>query len=215
VGGAGDPLGILSASFTSGQFPAGGFDLGWSLGPFDFSLGTVFGSPWGLPSGIGAIGGLPDWSVISEIQIPTLPRSAATGGTEDMAIDWGGLFGDVVGQAATSYFAPSPQLYPAPQVFSMPPPAQGPGYSGAVQRTTTVPATMENVCGLDGQAWGGQAPPKGYKVVNYCGQAVLRKIRRRRRRRMLSVSDKNDIASIISMAGKGQLAASLINRTSP
>jgi len=74
---------------------------------------------------------------------------------------------------------------------------------------------MENSCGLDGQNWGGQAPPKGYKVVNYCGAPVLRKIRRRRRRRMLSVSDKNDIASIISMAGKGQLAASLINRTSP
>jgi len=132
-----------------------------------------------------------------------------------MAIDWGGLLGDVVGQAAQGYFNPTPTLYPSPPQFvSMPPPAQGPGYGGTVQRTP-VAATMENACGLDGQNWGGQAPPKGYKVVNYCGVATLRKIRRRRRRRMLSVSDKNDIASIISMAGKGQLAASLINRTSP
>jgi len=133
-----------------------------------------------------------------------------------MAVDWGGLFGSVVESAATSYFAPSPNI---------PFPNYGPGGMGFVEArpqpvpvitpTVQVAPVMENVCGLDGQAWGGQAPPKGYKVVNYCGQAVLRKIRRRRRRRMLSVSDKNDIASIISMAGKGQLAASLINRTSP
>ncbi len=64
----------------------------------------------------------------------------------------------------------------------------------------------------DGMAWTGGVPPKGYKVVNYCGQGVLRKIRRRRRRRMLTASDAKDIASIVGMVGKGQMAASLIAR---
>lgn len=66
--------------------------------------------------------------------------------------------------------------------------------------------------GCDGMVWSGGVPPKGYKVVNSCGVGVLRKVRRRRRKRMLTVSDKNDIASIISMVGKGQLAATLMNR---
>ncbi len=68
--------------------------------------------------------------------------------------------------------------------------------------------------GCDGMAWAGGAPPKGYKVVrDSCGNGVLRKVRRRRRRRMLTAGDKTDIASIVSMVGKGQLAASLINRS--
>ncbi len=84
------------------------------------------------------------------------------------------------------------------------PPSQA--FGGTVERS--------NLCDLDGEPWTGAPPPKGYKIVNYCGQAVLRKIRRRRRRRMLTVSDKNDIASIVSMVGKGQMASTLINRTS-
>lgn len=68
--------------------------------------------------------------------------------------------------------------------------------------------------GCDGMTWTGGAPPKGYKVVrDSCGNGVLRKVRRRRRRRMLTQGDKSDIASIVSMVGKGQLAASLINRS--
>ncbi len=68
--------------------------------------------------------------------------------------------------------------------------------------------------GCDGMTWAGGAPPKGYKVVrDSCGNGVLRKVRRRRRRRMLTAGDKTDIASIVSMVGKGQLAASLINRS--
>ncbi len=67
-------------------------------------------------------------------------------------------------------------------------------------------------CGLDGQPWSGSAPPKGYKVVNYCGQAVLRKIRRRRRRRMFTASDAADLSAIVGIVGKGQLASSMINR---
>ena len=64
----------------------------------------------------------------------------------------------------------------------------------------------------DGMTWAGGAPPKGYKVVrDSCGNGVLRKVRRRRRRRMLTNSDKDDIASIVSMVGKGQMAAALIN----
>lgn len=68
--------------------------------------------------------------------------------------------------------------------------------------------------GCDGMTWAGGAPPKGYKIVrDSCGNGVLRKVRRRRRRRMLTAGDKTDIASIVSMVGKGQLAASLINRS--
>jgi len=66
--------------------------------------------------------------------------------------------------------------------------------------------------GCDGMVWAGGAPPKGYKVVrDSCGNGVLRKVRRRRRRRMLTSGDKDDIASIVSMVGKGQMAAALIN----
>ena len=65
----------------------------------------------------------------------------------------------------------------------------------------------------EGMIWTGAAPPKGYKVVNWCGRGVLRKVRRRRRRRILTASDKADISYIISTAGKGQLAASLIHKS--
>ncbi len=65
----------------------------------------------------------------------------------------------------------------------------------------------------EGMVWTGAAPPKGYKVVNWCGRGVLRKVRRRRRRRILTASDKADISYIISTAGKGQLAASLIHKS--
>jgi len=65
----------------------------------------------------------------------------------------------------------------------------------------------------EGMVWTGGTPPKGFKVVNWCGQGVLRKVRRRRRRRILTASDKADISYIISTAGKGQLAASLIHKS--
>jgi len=65
----------------------------------------------------------------------------------------------------------------------------------------------------EGMIWTGGAPPKGYKVVNWCGKGVLRKVRRRRRKRILTASDKADISYIISTAGKGQLAASLIHKS--
>jgi len=64
----------------------------------------------------------------------------------------------------------------------------------------------------DGMAWSGGTPPKGYKVVNYCGKGVLRKVRRRRRRRLLTASDSRDIATIVGLVGKGQMASALINR---
>lgn len=199
----------------TGSLLEGGYDFG-------FGWGTGGGLLGGLPSGarqiVGSILGASRSRTGTVVIAPAAPAAPPSPKPEDedMAIDWGGLFGDVVGQAATSYFAPSPQIFSGPPALLPVGPPVVSGFGGPVQRTATpAAAVMENVCGLDGQNWGGQAPPKGYKVVNYCGQAVLRKIRRRRRRRMLSTSDKNDIASIISMAGKGQLAASLINRTSP
>ncbi len=130
-----------------------------------------------------------------------------------MAHDWGHLGRELLGGIAQqAFFPPEQQIL---QNFA--PPSGNINQLGGPVNTppTNIPTALMNECGIDGMAWSGQAPPKGYKVVNYCNQPVLRKIRRRRRRRMLSVSDKNDIASIISMAGKGQLAASLINRTSP
>jgi hypothetical protein len=65
----------------------------------------------------------------------------------------------------------------------------------------------------EGMIWTGGAPPKGYKVVNWCGKGVLRKVRRRRRPRILTRSDAGDIATIVGIVGKGQMASALINRT--
>ncbi len=65
----------------------------------------------------------------------------------------------------------------------------------------------------EGMVWSGGVPPKGFKVVNWCGKGVLRKVRRRRRRRILTASDKADISYIVSTTGKGQLAASLIHKS--
>ncbi len=75
------------------------------------------------------------------------------------------------------------------------------------------PAAASTAAGCDGMAWSGGTPPKGFKVVNYCGQGVLRKVRRRRRRRMLTASDASDLATIVGIVGKGQMASSMINRT--
>jgi len=99
---------------------------------------------------------------------------------------------------------------PAAQLYS---PAFANQFAASVPSLPSAsPPSMAADCGLDGQAWSGSAPPKGYKVVNYCGQAVLRKIRRRRRRRMLTASDAADLATIVGIVGKGQMAAALINR---
>jgi len=96
------------------------------------------------------------------------------------------------------------------------------GGDGAVNRLAPNGALAQEVAArgsggggggdCDGMTWAGGAPPKGYKVVrDSCGNGVLRKVRRRRRRRMLTNGDKDDIASIVSMVGKGQMAAALIN----
>ncbi len=116
--------------------------------------------------------------------------------------DWGqDLVGGLIGDWISGQSGGGQPINIAPQV------PLGPS-TPANQAAT---AAAMNDC--DGMQWSGGTPPKGYKVVNSCGVGVLRKVRRRRRRRMLTAGDKADIASIISMAGKGQLAASLINRS--
>ncbi len=186
---------------------------------FDFGWGGNTGLWNFLPSGAaavveawrGSIGGRPARAPAPIVVIPPTSEPVPVNDVHeevDLAVDWGGIFGGIAEQAATSYFAPDP-------VFTA-------GFAPLGGNINTVPATpvavaavpamLSNSCGLDGQAWGGQAPPKGYKVVNYCGQGVLRKIRRRRRRRILSASDAADIATIVGLVGKGQMASSLINR---
>jgi len=209
----GGGFGALGFAASGGAFPQSGFDLGWSIGPFDFGLGSVFGSPWNLPAFPSLPAGLPDWGgpIIEYPQLPPpVPRAPTAPEEDDMAaVDWGGILGDVIGTAATGFFAPPPIPFPnygpGGMGFVTPPP---PPPAAAV----VAPMALANECGLDGQVWGGQAPPKGYKVVNYCGQATLRKIRRRRRRRILSASDASDIATIVGLVGKGQMASALINR---
>jgi len=125
-----------------------------------------------------------------------------------MAHDWGHVFrqatGGLVGElfgggGATAPFA-APNLPTSTEL--------GNG------TTTNVPVSGGLGAGAcDGMVWQGGTPPKGYKVVNWCGMGVLRKVRRRRRRRILTASDKADISYIISTAGKGQLAASLIHKS--
>jgi hypothetical protein len=89
---------------------------------------------------------------------------------------------------------------------------QGNGVIGPGSTTNQIATQAAMATDCDGMTWAGGAPPKGYKVVrDSCGNGVLRKVRRRRRRRMLTSGDKDDIASIVSMVGKGQMASALIN----
>lgn len=120
-----------------------------------------------------------------------------------VAHDWGHL----LRQGASSIFG-----LDAPQeAFAGP----GPQTTAQTQAWLSggTPATMATPGGdCDGMPWSGGTPPKGYKVVNYCGRGVLRKVRRRRRRRLLTASDSRDIATIVGLVGKGQMASALINR---
>ena len=122
---------------------------------------------------------------------------------EPMAHDWGHLIrggiSEIFGLNQPTTFAPAQTNFQTEAwLQGQNAPAGGGGGGG----------------GCDGMTWSGGAPPKGYKVVrDSCGNGVLRKVRRRRRRRMLTQGDKSDIASIVSMVGKGQLASSLINRS--
>lgn len=121
-----------------------------------------------------------------------------------MAHDWGHL----IRQAGEAFL-------PSGAHVGMAPPTSFPSFAdpaevGPVERVITGGLGPES---CDGMVWSGGVPPKGYKVVNYCGKGVLRKIRRRRRRRILTASDKADIAYIVSTTGKGQLAASLIHKS--
>ncbi len=117
-----------------------------------------------------------------------------------MAHDWGHLIrqgiGELTGIGQPEVFTPNAFVPSQPNVITGAP-GGGRGGDGG---------------DCDGMTWAGGAPPKGYKVVrDSCGNGVLRKVRRRRRRRMLTSGDKDDIASIVSMVGKGQMAAALIN----
>ncbi len=119
-------------------------------------------------------------------------------GEDDMAHDWGHLIRQGIG-SITGVTDPGPAgIVQTPEV--------GVG-------TVLNPLPMNQAGGdCDGMAWSGGTPPKGYKVVNSCGRGVLRKVRRRRRRRLLTASDSRDIATIVGLVGKGQMASSLINR---
>ena len=122
-----------------------------------------------------------------------------------MAHDWGHLF-----REAVVPWLPTPDI---------------PGFTGPIGVPTgpipgDVVTPASPVAGglgpesCEGMIWTGGVPPKGFKVVNWCGQGVLRKVRRRRRRRILTASDKADISYIVATVGKGQLAASLVHKSS-
>jgi len=119
---------------------------------------------------------------------------------DDMAHDWGHLARDFLGGLLSPDATGGGSLVadPSGAATLFPTPAQ-PGVSSA-----------GGDC--DGMRWSGGTPPKGYKVVNSCGVGVLRKVRRRRRRRLLTASDSRDIATIVGLVGKGQMASALINR---
>ncbi len=119
---------------------------------------------------------------------------------ETVAHDWGHL----IRQGTEAIFGMG-----APEVATFAP-AQSPAQTQAWLGGPTAAAASGADC--DGMAWSGGTPPKGYKVVNYCGRGVLRKVRRRRRRRLLTASDSRDIATIVGLVGKGQMASALINR---
>ncbi len=125
-----------------------------------------------------------------------------------MAHDWGHVFREAAGGVLTGFFGGGG----AQSDFGIPqyPTSTELGNGAAVAAPIAGGLGPES---CEGMVWTGGAPPKGYKVVNWCGKGVLRKVRRRRRRRILTASDKADISYIISTAGKGQLAASLIHKS--
>ena len=139
--------------------------------------------------------------------LPPLPTEALEGDDDEMAHTWGHVFrgaaadilGGFGGGGATG-FAEFPAEIPGGAI--------GPPVPAAAMPVAGMPS---GAC--DGMVWSGGTPPKGYKVVNHCGMGVLRKVRRRRRRRMLTSSDKADISYIVATTGKGQLAASLIHKS--
>ncbi len=120
---------------------------------------------------------------------------------DSMAHDWGHLIRQGIGSItgiSEGVATGSGQL------------VSGTDYTAPVGTGTVL--AHQNGGDCDGMQWGGGAPPKGYKVVNSCGVGVLRKVRRRRRRRLLTASDSRDIATIVGLVGKGQMASALINR---
>jgi hypothetical protein len=134
------------------------------------------------------------------------PTTTQTDDTEEteMAHDWGHLarefLGGLIGGESTGPV--NGGTFPA-----------GYGPSGQIAVTDPLGIASNGHSGdCDGMAWSGGTPPKGYKVVNSCGRGVLRKVRRRRRPRLLTASDSRDIATIVGLVGKGQMASALINR---
>jgi len=140
-------------------------------------------------------------AVIGEVQgADTVAQSEIE--EEPMAHDWGHL----IRQGAESIFGLGGNGAALPAAY------MGAGTTPAIAATTLTGSGAGGGGDCDGMTWSGGAPPKGYKVVrDSCGNGILRKVRRRRRRRMLTSGDKDDIASIVSMVGKGQMAAALIN----
>jgi len=127
----------------------------------------------------------------------------------DMTHTWGHLFRESAGSLIGGWLGTGGGITPSPMGLAPP----------STNTEILFPSTPANqaataaaMTGCDGMAWSGGTPPKGYKVVNHCGVGVLRKVRRRRRRRMLTASDASDLATIVGIVGKGQMAAQMINR---
>ncbi len=120
---------------------------------------------------------------------------------EPMAHDWGHLIRQGIG-SLTGISDPAGSFLPTAT-----------GQQAFIEGVALGPAQPPaSGAPCDGMEWSGGTPPKGYKVVNYCGRGVLRKVRRRRKPRMLTRSDSQDVATIVGLVGKGQLASVLMNR---
>lgn len=213
-------------------------ERGWDFGFESFFPGGLFGglprqaaviveSIWNSGSQLGVIDEVAQtWEELEALEpelfepiLETRPGRVADSYPQDVSDDiepeddvahtWGHLAREFVGGIASDWLGDPGQTYnPPASNFLLP------GSTEAQLATIAATGGGGGMNGCDGMTWAGGAPPKGYKVVrDSCGNGVLRKVRRRRRRRMLTASDKTDIASIVSMVGKGQLAASLINRS--
>lgn len=123
---------------------------------------------------------------------------------DKVAHNWGHLAREFIGQVGQQYLAGEGYVAGS----GAPTTAQYAGAAAAAAGTPTPSPSGD----CDGMSWSGGVPPKGYKVVNSCGVGVLRKVRKRRRPRMLSRSDAQDVATIVGLVGKGQMASALINR---
>ncbi len=204
IGGIG---GIGFGGYRGGWEPVGGWDaiakavaagVLSSVGYGDYEQG-VFDRPVPRVPPI-----RPPEVVVRKPALPTPPIGAvpvSTSTEAEVAIDWGGLIGDLGSQYIAAQYAPTPQFNSFVSGGGLPAPvpqgsvtAEGVNWGGGGGGGTIVPTNAE--CG--------SGPCGSPRYLTYdCRTNTFSKKRRRRRGRLLTASDQHDLGVIVAMFGKG------------